>query len=136
MRLQGELAHVVRVTTMGELAASIAHEVNQPLAAVTTNASAYIRWLAAEPPNIEESRACVTHILRDGQHAADVRRRIRRFLKKVAQQHAPQEVNQLIREVLAVTGEALRSHGVQTAVDLQQGFQTSWATASSCSRWF
>jgi PAS domain S-box-containing protein len=76
-KAEAELAHVTRVTTMGELASSIAHEVNQPLAAVTTNGNAALRWLGAEPPNVAEARACLTRIIRDGVRASEVVARIR-----------------------------------------------------------
>jgi hypothetical protein len=69
---QAELAHVTRVTMMGELTASIAHEVNQPLAAVTTNADAGLRWLAGSPPNLDEARACLDRITHDGIRAGEV----------------------------------------------------------------
>jgi PAS domain S-box-containing protein len=69
---QAELAHVTRVTTLGELVASIAHEVNQPLAAVTTNGNACLRWLARDLPNLEEARECLRRITRDGNRAGDV----------------------------------------------------------------
>jgi C4-dicarboxylate-specific signal transduction histidine kinase len=110
--MRTELAHVSRVTTMGELAASIAHEVNQPLTAVITNASACLRWLAADPPNLGEARESLTRILRDGGRASDVVQRIRALLKRRAPQTAPQDVNDLIREVLALVND------VSTEVDL------------------
>jgi hypothetical protein len=65
-KAQAELAHVTRLTTMGELAASIAHEVNQPLAAVITNGNASLRWLAGTTPNVDEARAAVQRVIRDG----------------------------------------------------------------------
>ena len=69
-KTEAELDRVARVTTMGELTASIAHEVNQPLAAVVTNANACLRWLAAEPPNFDEAREASQRIIRDGNRAA------------------------------------------------------------------
>src|SRR6266576_953523 len=75
---QAELAHVTRVMTMGELAASIAHEINQPLAAVVANANACFRWLANPTPNLSEARDAISRIVRDGNRASDVIRRIRR----------------------------------------------------------
>jgi C4-dicarboxylate-specific signal transduction histidine kinase len=76
-KAQAELAHVTRVTTMGELAASIAHEVNQPLAAVITNGNASLRWLAARKPDLDEAREAVQRIIRDGHRAGDVIQRVR-----------------------------------------------------------
>ncbi len=79
---QAELAHVTRVMTMGELAASIAHEINQPLAAVVTNANACLRWLTGPTPNLDEAQAAVARIARDGNRASDVIGRIRALVKK------------------------------------------------------
>jgi C4-dicarboxylate-specific signal transduction histidine kinase len=118
LKLQGELAHVVRVTTMGELTASIAHEVNQPLTAVITNANACLRWLANDPPNVAEARASVTRIVRDGQRAADVIRRVRALVKKSPPQPTPQNVNDLLGEVLSLLHDALISKRVQAHVQL------------------
>src|SRR5437762_5873072 len=88
-KTQAELAHVTRVTTLGELTASIAHEVNQPLAAVVTNGNASLRWLAAEPPNIDEAQECARRIVRDGKRAADVIARIRTLAKRSTPIKAP-----------------------------------------------
>ncbi|HEY4869230.1 MAG TPA: ATP-binding protein [Candidatus Dormibacteraeota bacterium] len=118
LKLQGELAHVVRVTTMGELTASIAHEVNQPLTAVITNANACLRWLANDPPNVAEARASVTRIVRDGQRAADVIRRVRALVKKSPPQPTPQDVNDLLGEVLSLLHDALISKRVEADVQL------------------
>ena len=81
-KAQAELAHVTRVMTMGELTASIAHEVNQPLAAVVTNGNACLRWLAREAPDLEEARECLRRIIRDGHRASDVIARIRALAQK------------------------------------------------------
>ena len=118
LKLQGELAHVVRVTTMGELTASIAHEVNQPLTAVITNANACLRWLANDQPNVAEARASVTRIVRDGQRAADVIRRVRALVKKSPPQPTPQDVNDLLGEVLSLLHDALISKRVEAHVQL------------------
>src|SRR5262249_13256070 len=98
--LQTELAHVARVTTLGELAASIAHEVNQPLASVVTNAYAAQRWLAREPPDLDEVRTALQRIIQDGNRASEVLSRIRTLLAK---KQAPREVvgiNEILREVV------------------------------------
>ena len=106
---QAELARVARATTMGELTASIAHEVNQPLAAVVTNASACLRWLAAETPNLDEARAAAQGIVRDGNRASDVIARIRGFLKKGEPVTVKLSVNDVVREIIMLTqGEVLR----------------------------
>src|ERR1700716_268021 len=83
---QAELAHVSRGTVMGEIAASLAHEVNQPLAALVINGNAALRWLAADPPNLEEARAAMQRVISDGNRASDVTGRIRRLLLKAAPQ--------------------------------------------------
>lgn len=120
-QMQAELAHVSRVTTMGELAASIAHEVNQPLAAAVTNANACTRWLAADPPNLEEARASLDRIIRDANRAGEVLNRIRALLKKASPVATRQDVNDLLREVLALVQDSLDTHGVTTSVQLSSG---------------
>jgi C4-dicarboxylate-specific signal transduction histidine kinase len=117
-KAQRELAHMARVTTMGELAASIAHEVNQPLSAVVTNANACLRWMAAQPPKLEEARDSVSRILRDGHRAADVITRIRSLLKKSEPEVTPQNVNDLLREVIVLLQDALTRHHVGATLDL------------------
>jgi len=81
-RLQAELAHVARVTTLGEMAASIAHEINQPLAAMVANGHACAHWLEATPPKLGEVAAIVRHMVRDANRAAEVIQRIRSFLQR------------------------------------------------------
>ena len=80
--MQNQLAHMSRVTTMGELAASIAHEINQPLAAVVTNGNACLRWMNLAEPNLDEARATVTAIVQQGKRASDIIARIRGFMTK------------------------------------------------------
>jgi PAS domain S-box-containing protein len=115
---QAELAHMSRVATMGELAASIAHEVNQPLAAVVTNANACLRWLRAAQPNLEEGRAAVDRIVREGNRAADIIGRIRSLLKKSPRQVAAFAMNDLVNEVLLLTNHEIRRHGVSLRTEL------------------
>ena len=79
---QAELAHVTRVTALGELAASIAHEVNQPLAAVVAHAAACRRWLDRDPPNLEEARGTVQSIVKDGNRAGEVIQHVRALVKQ------------------------------------------------------
>jgi C4-dicarboxylate-specific signal transduction histidine kinase len=116
--VQTELAHVTRVTTMGEITASIAHEVNQPLAAVTTNGNACLRWLAREPPNLEEARECLKRIIRDGNRASEVIARIRTFLRKAEPQKARLAINDVVAEVIALAQGELRRNGVSLRTDL------------------
>jgi PAS domain S-box-containing protein len=110
-KAQAELAHITRVTTMGELASSIAHEVNQPLAAIVTNGNAALRWLAAEPPNLDEARESVGRIVRDGHRASEVVGRVRALFRKAATAKERLDINDLIQDVLAlVPGELRRNH--------------------------
>jgi PAS domain S-box-containing protein len=107
---QTELAHVSRVTTMGELAASIAHEVNQPLVGVVSNASASLRFLAGDSPNLVEAREAMRAIIRDGNRAADVLARMRALFKKARLAKEPININEAIEEVVLLTqGEARRN---------------------------
>jgi PAS domain S-box-containing protein len=115
---QAELAHIARVSTMGELAASIAHEVNQPLAAVVTNANASLRWLGAAEPNVDEARAAINRIVREGNRAADVIGRIRSLLKKAPPHVAAFDINELVNEVLMLTNHEIRRHGVSLRTEL------------------
>jgi len=117
-KLQADLAHIVRVSSMGELAASIAHEVNQPLTAVISNADACLRWLAAQPPNIDKGRESIGLILRDARRASEVIQRIRALLKKSPPQPTPQDVNDLLGEVLAVLHDAITAHHVDVRIEL------------------
>jgi PAS domain S-box-containing protein len=118
---QAELAHVTRVLTMGELTASIAHEVNQPLAAVTTNGNAGLRWLAGDPPNLAEAQECLKRIIRDGTRAGEVIKRIRALVKKAAPAPGPLNLSELIHEVLAMINPEARRHQVAVRTELAAG---------------
>ena len=109
---QAELARVARLTTMGELAASIAHEINQPLAAVVASGNAALRWLAHAPPNLEETRDSIRAILNEGYRASEVIGRIRSLLKHSEPDYVELDINDAIRDVLELTVSALRSRGV------------------------
>ena len=119
---QAELAQVARLTTMGELAASIAHEISQPLAAVVSYGNGALRWLAQAPPNLEETKAALKGVVEAGNHAGGVFVRIRELLKNRKPEFAALDVNEAIGDVLALTGSEMRSRSVvvQTtlAVDL------------------
>jgi C4-dicarboxylate-specific signal transduction histidine kinase len=119
-----DLAHVNRVTTMGELTASLAHEVNQPIAAAVTNANTCLRWLAADTPNVEEAREAAMRIVNNGRRAADIISGIRLLFKKGATQHELFDVNEVIREMIALLhSEAVRysiSIRAELAADLPQ----------------
>jgi PAS domain S-box-containing protein len=116
-----ELAHMARVTTMGELAASIAHEINQPLAAIVNNANASSRLLASEPPDLDEVRVALADIAEAGTRAGEIISRIRAFLKKAVPAKTRVDINQVIREVLAVTPGELDKHQVSVRTELLPG---------------
>jgi signal transduction histidine kinase len=112
-RAQAELAHVNRVTTMGQLTASIAHEVNQPVAAIVTHADAALRWLGAQPPDLEEAREALRGIIVNGNRAGDVIRRIRTLIiKKVPTRNDRLDINETILEVIALTRSEVLRNGV------------------------
>jgi PAS domain S-box-containing protein len=115
---QGALAHLSRVMTVGELTASIAHEVNQPLAGVVTNGNACLRWLDRQVPDLEEARAAVERIIRDGHRASEVIRRIRALSKKTDPQTALLAINDVIHEVIALVQSEVRKHRVALWTDL------------------
>ena len=115
-QMQIELAHTNRVATMGQLTASIAHEINQPIAATVINAQTALRWLRAQPPDVAEVEQVLGRIVNDGNRAAAVVGRIRELAKKAPPQKEPLDINTAIREVIELTrGEAWK-HGasVQT----------------------
>ena len=113
-----ELARVARVTMLGELTTSIAHEVNQPLSAVVTNANAALRWLAGSPPNLDEARQAVQHIVRDGNRAGEVIRRVRELTKKSEPVRKPVNLNELIRETVSLTQPELKRKKVSLQLEL------------------
>jgi C4-dicarboxylate-specific signal transduction histidine kinase len=115
---QAELAHVNRVTTMGQLAASIAHELNQPLAASVTNACAGLRWLGLQPPNLEEVREALAAIVTDSNRASDVINRMRALIKKAPARKDGLHINEVILEVTAL----MRGELVKSGVSLQTRF--------------
>ncbi len=123
-KAHAELAHVTRILTMGELAASIAHEVNQPIAAAVTNANTCLRWLAGDTPDVEEARAAASRIVKDGTRAGEIINRIRLLFKKGTPERELVDVNEVIREMIVLSrNEAARySIAVRTelAADLPQ----------------
>ena len=121
LKTQAELAHVTRVTTMGELATSIAHEVNQPIAGVVTNGSACLRWLArlkGESADLAEARQAVQRIIRDGTRAGEVIARIRTLLKKTETAKEPLDLNETIREVIVLTRSEMNGKCVDLRLNL------------------
>jgi len=121
---QADLAHVNRVTTMGELTASLAHEVNQPIAAAGTDASTCLRWLMRDQPDIEEAREAASRVVKDATRAAEIVSRIRLLFKKGTSQLELVDINEIIRGmVVLLRGEASRysiSFRTELAADLPQ----------------
>ena len=115
---QMELAHVTRLTTMGELVASIAHEVNQPLAAVVTNGNASLRWLDGERPNLREVRDATERIIGDAMRASQIVSRIRSLVAKKEPERVALDINDVIRGVLALSAAEMRRDGVSLQTDL------------------
>jgi PAS domain S-box-containing protein len=118
---QMELAHVNRVTTMGQLTASIAHEVNQPIAAAVTSADAGLRWLAAQPPDLDEVRDAFDRIIKAGNQAGEVIRRIRALIRKVPERKASLDVNEMILETIDLTRSEMRRHCILLQTELAHG---------------
>ncbi|WP_063682486.1 ATP-binding protein [Bradyrhizobium stylosanthis] len=116
-----ELAHANRVTTMGQLTASIAHEVNQPIAAIVANAEAGLNWLEAQPPNLERVRQTFGWITGDGMRAGDVIGRIRALIRKAPPQKEDMEINQAVLEVVALTRSEAFKNGVSVQTQLAEG---------------
>ncbi len=133
-KAQLELAHVTRVTTLGELAASIAHEVNQPLAGVVANAEACLLWLDRATPDLDAARRSVEWIIDDGNRASDVVRRVRALANKTSLEKVPLDVNDVIREVIALVQRELMRHLVSLRMELAPALPMIWVIGSNCSR--
>ena len=117
-RVNADFAHAARLTTLGELTASIAHEVNQPLAAITTNAEASMRWLARPEPDLEELRALAQRMTIDARRAAEIISRIRAMAARRAFETQPIEVNMLVAEGLKLLDHEMLGKGVSLDLDL------------------
>jgi PAS domain S-box-containing protein len=115
---QAQLAHLARVMTMGELTTSIAHEINQPLAALAANSSAALSWLDQEPPRLDEVRACLQRMLSDSHRAGDVITRIRSLIKKSPPIKTSLDLNEAIQEVLSLIAPEARRHAVLVQAEL------------------
>jgi PAS domain S-box-containing protein len=120
-RVEAELAHANRVATMGQLTASIAHEVNQPLAALLTNAGTAARWLARQPPELEKTKQSIDRMISDGKRAADIVGRIRDFSKKTPVSKEALDVNGAIVEIMVLSRAAISEHGIVVKMQLLEG---------------
>jgi PAS domain S-box-containing protein len=117
-KAHAELAHVTRVTMLGELTASIAHEVNQPLAAVVANAEAGLRWLDRETPDLAAARRSVEWVINDGCRASEVIRRVRALAKKTDMEKTPLDINQVVHEAIPLVQRELVRHRVSLRTEL------------------
>jgi C4-dicarboxylate-specific signal transduction histidine kinase len=120
---QADLARVARLTTMGELAASIAHEVNQPLMAIATNAETCLAWLAHDKPDLEEVRQAAERIVRNSHRAAEIIRTIRALARKSSPEMMPLDLNEAIAEVLNLMQGELRRHDILLETELRAGLE-------------
>ena len=115
---QADLARISRITTMGELTASLAHEVNQPIAAAVTDANTCLRWLNRDHPDLEEAREAASRVVKDATRAAEIISRIRLLFKKINPQWEPVDLNEIIREMVALmSGDAAR-HSISVRTEL------------------
>jgi signal transduction histidine kinase len=113
-----ELEHVTRVMTLGELMASISHEINQPLAGVVTNAQASLRWLSQDPPQLEEVRSSIQRVVRDGNRASDIIQRVRALAKKAEPQKTFLDMNEVIQEAALLLQRQVHNQQVEMRTDL------------------
>jgi PAS domain S-box-containing protein len=119
-KAQAELAHVTRVTTAGELTASIAHEVNQPLAAIVTNGNACLRWLDRKPPNQEEAREAVGRIIKDGTRASEIIGRIRALVTKTPRRQDSLDINEIITDVVALARSEINRNRISLQIQFTE----------------
>jgi len=118
LRAREELARVTRVSTVGELAASIAHEINQPLAAVATYAGAALLWLLRDPPNLERARDALQRTMHEGEHAGEIVSRVRALLKKAPPRTEAVDIDEVILEVLDLSRNELQRNGISIRTQL------------------
>ena len=123
-KLRSELTHVARVTTLGALTASIAHEVNQPLAGIITNASTCLRMLAADPPNVEGARETARRTIRDGERASEVIARLRALFTKKTTTTGSIDLNEATREVIALSMSELQHQRISVRLELADDLPT------------
>jgi C4-dicarboxylate-specific signal transduction histidine kinase len=116
-----ELAHANRVATLGQLSASIAHEINQPVAAAVNNASAALRWLGKEPPDLEQARQALNRIFKNGNRVSEVIGRIRALLKKAPLHKEDVDINEAILEVIGLTRGEVTKNGISVQTQLAEG---------------
>jgi len=117
---ESDLARVSRVTTMGELTASLAHEVNQPIAAAVTDANTCLRWLNREQPDVEEAREAVSRVVKDATRAAEIISRVRLLFKKGTAQRELVDINEIIREMVALMRSEIGRNSISVRTELAE----------------
>src|SRR5579864_8295860 len=117
---QSDLAHVNRVTTMGELTASLAHEVNQPIAAAVTDANTCLRWLTRDQPDVEEAREAASRVVKDATRAAEIISRVRMLFKKGAPQRELVDINEIIREMITLMRSEITRNSISVRTELAE----------------
>jgi C4-dicarboxylate-specific signal transduction histidine kinase len=132
--VQMELAHANRVETMGQLSASIAHEVNQPIAAVVINAESALRFLAARPPDLEEVREALDCVVKDGNRASDVMNRIRAVIKKTPPQKVRLVINEAILEIMILTRAEVMKNDISVQTQFAEGLPFVQGDRVSCNK--
>jgi C4-dicarboxylate-specific signal transduction histidine kinase len=126
-KAQDDLARISRITTMGELAATIAHEVNQPLSGISTNGNACLRWLASaesSPPNLEEARQALERMIRDSKRAGDVILRLRNFFKASRGEKTSLQINEVVEGIVMLVRHELERNHIPLTMDLSEGLPT------------
>jgi signal transduction histidine kinase len=121
--MQAELARSSRAITVGQLMATIAHEVNQPLAALVANAGAALRWLAGTPPRIDKARQAMTRIVRDGNRASNVIARVRALVGRNEVHRTPLNLNSIVQEVIVLVRTELRRNNITVRANLGQNLR-------------
>ena len=122
-QVQAELAHVSRVTTMGELTVSLAHELNQPIAAAITNASTCMRWLNTDVPSVDDARAAAIRVVKDGTRAAEIIKRIRLLFKKGTAQREPVDVNEIVGDIVLLLRSEATQYSIKVRTELMSDLQ-------------
>ena len=133
-QVQADLAHINRATTMGELTASLAHEINQPIAAAATDAKTCLRWLAREQPDIAEARESATRMVSAVTRAADIISRLRQLFKKGVPQTNLVDVSELIEEMAVLLRSEASRHSVSILTNCRRTYLVSWLTECNCSK--
>src|SRR5882762_5006736 len=120
-QLQADLVHINRVTTMGELTASLAHEIKQPIAAAVTNAKTCLRWLGRDEPDVPEAREAASRLVKDAMRAADIISRISLLFKKGPLQRELVDVNELIQEMIVLLRSEANRYSISIRTELAEG---------------